>query len=59
MLTYVGPSDLHVNHKNGNKLDNKLSNLEYVTHKENMRHAVRTWLNVPKKYRSKTSGDED
>jgi len=41
---FLGPSVLWVNHKNGNKLDNRIDNLEYVTAKQNAHHAQRIGL---------------
>ncbi len=35
MLAFIGPSDLHVNHKDMNIKNNHISNLEYVTLSEN------------------------
>lgn len=51
MKTFVGspPIGKEVNHRNGNKTDNRLENLEYVTRSENQLHANRTGLRTPQR----------
>lgn len=46
MSAFVGPrpAGAQVNHINGQKSDNRMANLEYVTAAENMAHAARTGL---------------
>ena len=56
-MTYLPLEDvslyttLEVNHINGNKLDNTIGNLEWVTKKENLQHAWETGLRkLPNQY---------
>ena len=41
------PKNLETNHKDGNKRNNHINNLEYVTSSENNKHAYKTGLKKP------------
>jgi len=46
-LAFLGYSQLEVNHKDGNKLNNNINNLEYCTHSENAIHSFKMGLQIP------------
>ena len=54
---------LEVNHKDGNKLNNSIDNLEWITKRENIHHAMRTGLHdnpeVPVVSINKKTGEEN
>ena len=49
LLAHVWPrrAGMEVNHKDWDKSNNTLSNLEYCTRSQNMKHAYDTWLKAP------------
>ena len=52
LSAFLWDSTLHCNHKDKNRLNNKLSNLEWVTTKENNTHKMLFWDLIYKKWYS-------
>jgi hypothetical protein len=50
--TFIGISTLQVNHINGNKKDNRIENLEFVTPKQNTHHSIVTGLRTNQSVRT-------
>lgn len=51
-LAFIGPRPTcrhEINHKDGNKSNNYVSNLEWVTHSQNMQHAYQHGLAEPRR----------
>lgn len=59
-MAYFGTddADLVVNHKDGNKQNNRLDNLEFVTQKENVHHAIMIGLRVGTRNPDRELSDE-
>lgn len=58
MQAFVGdcPEGHEVNHMDGDKSNNHLSNLEYVTHQENVRHSFKKLKRMQRVARGEASG---
>jgi hypothetical protein len=58
MQAFVGdcPDGHEVNHKDGDKANNHLSNLEYVTHRENIQHSFKKLNRTQRVPRGEQSG---